>query len=204
MDRSKILWQVPSLNDHSLDPRAEIVLDLVHRSSAHQSDEARLLNLWKISFQARVMSVWTWIEEIRPEGSNLKEIVWRLPSLHGTWCWAFNFLKNRIQDQSYGRLKMDSQKVWEKPQLDWGSIRSSPRYSLSTPYRLTIRNSARLFHLHHVLFNMVNLHLFLPALNFSTLNAGILIMMQHLCPHWTWWTTLCPSSCCPPGRGDHS
>ena len=67
--------------------------------------------------------------------------------------------------------------------LDLGSIRSSPRYSLSSPYRLTIRNSARLFHLHHVLFNMVNLHLFLPALNFSTLNAGILIMMQHLCPH---------------------
>ena len=63
--------------------------------------------------------------------------------------------------------------------LDWGSIRSSLRYSLSTPYRLTIRNSARLFHLHHVLFNMLNLHLFLPALNFSTLNAGILIMMQH-------------------------
>ena len=41
-----------------------------------------------------------------------------------------------------------------KYQLDRGSIRSSPRYSLSTPYRLTIRNSARLFHLHHVLFNM--------------------------------------------------
>ena len=28
--------------------------------------------------------------------------------------------------------------------LDWGSIRSSPRYGLSTPYWLTIRNSARL------------------------------------------------------------
>ena len=49
-----------------------------------------------------------------------------------------------------------------------GSIRSSPRYGLSTPYRLTIRNSARLFH--HVLFNMGDLHLVLPALNLSTLN----------------------------------
>ena len=32
--------------------------------------------------------------------------------------------------------------------LDRGSIRSSPRYGLSTPYRLTIRNSAKLFHQH--------------------------------------------------------
>ena len=32
-----------------------------------------------------------------------------------------------------------------------GSIRSSPRYGLSTPYRLTFRDSARLFH--HLLFN---------------------------------------------------
>ena len=63
-------------------------------------------------------------------------------------------------------------------QLDLGSIRSSPRYGLSTPYSLTIRNSARLFH--HVLFNMGVLHVVLPALNLSTLNAGILIMMQQL------------------------
>ena len=62
--------------------------------------------------------------------------------------------------------------------LDRGSIRSSPRYGSSTPYRLTIRNSARLFH--HVLFNMGDLHLDLPALNLSTLNAGILIMMQQV------------------------
>ena len=55
---------------------------------------------------------------------------------------------------------------------------TSPRYGLSTPYRLTIRNSAKLFH--HVLFNMGDLHLVLPALNLSTLNAGILIMMQQV------------------------
>ena len=55
---------------------------------------------------------------------------------------------------------------------------SSPRNGLSTPYRLTIRNSARLFH--HVLFNMADLHLVLPALNLSTLNAGISIMMQQV------------------------
>ena len=83
MNGSQILWQVPSLNDHSLDPRDAIVLDLVPRASAHQADEARLLNFWKISFQTRVMGVWTWIKEIRPEGSNLKEMVWRLPFLHG-------------------------------------------------------------------------------------------------------------------------
>ena len=83
MDRSKILWRIPSLNNHSLDPRAAIVLDLVPRASSDQTDEARLLNFWEISFQARVVRVWTWIEEIQPEGSNLKVIVWRLPSLHG-------------------------------------------------------------------------------------------------------------------------
>ena len=59
-----------------------------------------------------------------------------------------------------------------------GSIRSSPRYGLSTPYRFTIWNSARLFH--HVLFNMGDLHLVLPALKLSTLNSGILIMMQQV------------------------
>ena len=83
MNGSQILWQVPSLNNHSLDPRAAIVLDLVPRASAHQADEAGLLNFWKISFQARVMRVWTWIEEIWPEGSNLKEMVWKLQFLNG-------------------------------------------------------------------------------------------------------------------------
>ena len=65
-----------------------------------------------------------------------------------------------------------------KTQLDWGSKRSSPRDGLSTPYRLTIRNSARLFLI--VLFNMGDLHLVLPALSLSTLNAGILIKMHQV------------------------
>ena len=51
-------------------------------------------------------------------------------------------------------------------------------YGFRTPYRLTIRNSARLFNI--VLFNMGDLHLVLPALNLSTLNTGILIMMQQV------------------------
>ena len=55
---------------------------------------------------------------------------------------------------------------------------SSLRYGFSTPYRLTIRNSTTLFNI--VLFNMGDLHLVLPALNLSTLNAGILIMMQQV------------------------
>ena len=59
-----------------------------------------------------------------------------------------------------------------------GAIRSSLRYGLSTPYRLIIRNSARLFHI--VLFNMGDMHLVLPALKLSTLNAGILIMMHQV------------------------
>ena len=55
---------------------------------------------------------------------------------------------------------------------------SSPRYDFGTPHRLTIRNSTTLFNL--VLFNMGDLHLVLPAVNLSTLNAGILIMMQQV------------------------
>ena len=39
-------------------------------------------------------------------------------------------------------------------------------------------DTARLFH--YVLFNMGDLHLVLPALNLSKLNAGILIMMQQV------------------------
>ena len=65
-----------------------------------------------------------------------------------------------------------------KRKLDRGSIRSSPRYGLSTPYRLTNRNSVRLFHI--FLFNRGDLHLVLTPLNLSTLNAGILIMMQKV------------------------
>ena len=63
-------------------------------------------------------------------------------------------------------------------ELDRESIRLSQRYGLSTPYRFTIWNSVRLFH--HVLFNIGDLHLVLPALNLSTLNAGILIMMKQV------------------------
>ena len=63
-------------------------------------------------------------------------------------------------------------------ELDRGSIRSSPRYGLSTPYRLTIRNSARLFH--HVLIYMGDLHLVVHALTLSNLDAGILIMVQQV------------------------
>ena len=63
-----------------------------------------------------------------------------------------------------------------KIELDRGSIGSNPRHSLIIPYRLT--NSARLFYI--VLFNMGDLHLVLTALNLSTLNAGILIMIEHV------------------------
>ena len=45
-------------------------------------------------------------------------------------------------------------------------------------FRLTIWNSSRLFH--HVLFNMGDLHLILPALNLSTLDAGILIIVKQI------------------------
>ena len=47
---------------------------------------------------------------------------------------------------------------------------------LSTPNRLTKRNSVRL--LHHVLIHIGDLDLVLPALNLSILDAGILIKEQ--------------------------
>ena len=62
--------------------------------------------------------------------------------------------------------------------LDRGSKRSSLRYGLSTPYSLNIRKRARLFH--HVLFNMGDLHVVLPTLKLSNMNAGILKMMQQV------------------------
>ena len=74
---------------------------------------------------------------------------------------------HKLDDQVYGI---------ERVVIYRQSLRSSLRYGLSTPYRLTIRNSARLFHI--VLFNMGDMHLVLPALNLSTLNTDILIMMQ--------------------------
>ena len=65
-----------------------------------------------------------------------------------------------------------------RQKLDRGSKRSSPRFGLITPYRLTNRNSARLFH--HVLIYMGDLHFVLPALNLSNLDADILIMVQQV------------------------
>ena len=70
----------------------------------------------------------------------------------------------------------------KRMKLDRGSIRSSLRYGLSTPCKLTIRNSARLFHI--VLFKIGDMHLVLPELSLSTLNAGILIMIHQVkCSH---------------------
>ena len=70
-------------------------------------------------------------------------------------------------------------------QLVWGSIRSGLRDSLSTPYGL------------------------IEQWNLSILDADILIKVQQV--RWTWWTSPCPSFCCPPeinfrwtSRGDHS
>ena len=43
---------------------------------------------------------------------------------------------------------------------------------------MNIRNRARLFH--HALFNMGDLHVVLPTLKLSNMNAGILKMMQQV------------------------
>ena len=60
-----------------------------------------------------------------------------------------------------------SQKCLKGSKLDQGSIRSSPRNGISTLCILTIRNVG-------------DLHLVLPALNVSTLDAGILIVVQKV------------------------
>ena len=58
------------------------------------------------------------------------------------------------------------------------SLMSSPRYGFSTPYRLTNRNSAGLLHQVHI--HIGDLHFVLPALNLSSLDAGILIIVQQV------------------------
>ena len=82
------------------------------------------------------------------------------------------------QDGILGSRGIRLSHLTKELQIDRGSIRSSLRYGLSTPYKLTIKNSARLFHI--IFFNMGDLHLVLPALNLSTLNTGILIMIQEV------------------------
>ena len=76
---------------------------------------------------------------------------------------------------------------------------SSLRYGFSTPYRLTIKNSARLFNI--VLFNIGDLHLVLPALNLCTLNSDATSKIDDvLTEHggvlgWGWvvgWGGMCP------------
>ena len=47
-----------------------------------------------------------------------------------------------------------------------------------TPYRLTNRNSAGIFH--HVLIYVGDLHLVIPALNLSNLDGVTLIMVQQI------------------------
>ena len=78
-----------------------------------------------------------------------------------------------------GNVMIYGRPVWYaniyKTVLDRGSIRSSPRDGLSSPYRL---NSAGLFH--NVLVYMGDLQLVLPVLNLSILDAGILIMVQQI------------------------
>ena len=86
--------------------------------------------------------------------------------------------------------------------LDLGSIRSSLRYGLSTLclYSLTVRK-------------MRDLHLVLPALNLSTLNAGILIMLQkvrlmmfslNMVDYSMSFLLLSTCVFCWTSRGDHS
>ena len=64
--------------------------------------------------------------------------------------------------------------------LHQGSIRSSPGDGLNTPCRLTKIQcwTVTVGLLHNVLIYMGELHLVLPAMILSTLDAGILIMVQ--------------------------
>ena len=63
-----------------------------------------------------------------------------------------------------------------KCRLDRGSIRSSLRDGLSTPYRLSKEHCLNTVHIR-------DLHLFLPALNLSILDGGILIMGNKYIEH---------------------
>ena len=58
-----------------------------------------------------------------------------------------------------------------------GVDKVKPKVWFKYSFQITNRNIARLFH--HVLICMGDLHLVLPALNLSTLDDGILIMVQQ-------------------------
>ena len=80
----------------------------------------------------------------------------------------FNFYKTKVRSHSWPKAKT---------QLDRGSIRSSPRYGLSTPFRLTKEQCWTVSPC-----SWLNRR---PALGpscteFSTLDAGILIMVQQV------------------------
>ena len=66
--------------------------------------------------------------------------------------------------------------------LHQGSIRSSPGDGLNTPCRLTKIQCwpVTVGLLHNVLIFMGELHLVLPAMILSTLDSGILIMVQQV------------------------
>ena len=76
-----------------------------------------------------------------------------------SWCWS---LERTAGTGTSAQISL-SHSLLKRTQTRPGVGKVKPRYGLSTPYRLTIRNSARL--LHHVLFKMGDLHLVLPALN---------------------------------------
>ena len=86
-----------------------------------------------------------------------------MPVHNGQVCRLTKFREALCEAKLQTRLGFDKfkPKVWFK-------------YSLW----IDLRNSAGLFH--HVLFYMGDLNLVLPALNLSTLEAGILIMVQQV------------------------
>ena len=62
-------------------------------------------------------------------------------------------------------------------EISRGSIRSSPRNGLSTPYRLTVRT---VLDCSTMFFSTLETCIWSFQLNLSTLNAGILIMVQQV------------------------
>ena len=71
--------------------------------------------------------------------------------------------------------------------IDQGQIRSSPRYGLSTPYRLTMEQCWMVPPIHHVLVYMGDLHLFLPEFVYPGccyfVNGAIIFINDVLTEH---------------------
>ena len=188
----EIVWRLPSLHGHSSGPRGPIDLDSFSRASAYQALGAGYLNFWKIAFRTRVMAVWKWIHK-KCEKRSLDP-----PPSHWFVTFVkkkgFLFLKASLMLHGHGNTTNTTLVVSVEPKELFAKLSVLPLkftidyYWLTRPgvykvkpkgwfkYSLQIDWGVVWDCSTNFLVYMGDLHLVHPALNFSILDAGILII----------------------------